>query len=83
MRRPVSTSAGFALFFLVGLGPTSAALQEASPGGGVSPQDAGIVVAFPQRDVHLDSASTLDVRVTHERAAEPLRAVAISILELD
>ena len=32
--------------------------------------EAGIVVAFPQRDVHLDSASTLDVRVTHERVEE-------------
>jgi potassium efflux system protein len=32
--------------------------------------EAGIVVAFPQRDVHLDTASTLDVRVTHERAEE-------------
>ena len=29
--------------------------------------DAGIVVAFPQRDVHLDTSSPLDIRIRHEQ----------------
>jgi potassium efflux system protein len=33
-------------------------------------RDAGIVVAFPQRDIHLDTERPLDIRI-HEGAARP------------
>jgi potassium efflux system protein len=29
--------------------------------------DAGLVFAFPQRDVHLDTSRPLDIRVSHEQ----------------
>ncbi|MGE0040981.1 MAG: mechanosensitive ion channel family protein [Vicinamibacterales bacterium] len=33
-------------------------------------RQAGVVIAFPQRDVHLDTLAPLDVRVVHERPPE-------------
>jgi potassium efflux system protein len=34
-------------------------------------QDAGLVIAFPQRDLHLDSASPLEVRILQGASPEP------------
>ena len=32
--------------------------------------DAGITIAFPQRDVHLDTSRPLDIRISHSKGAE-------------
>jgi potassium efflux system protein len=32
--------------------------------------EAGIVIAFPQRDVHLDTSSPLDIRISREKKQE-------------
>ena len=32
--------------------------------------DAGITIAFPQRDVHLDTSRPLDIRISHDKGAE-------------
>ena len=32
--------------------------------------DAGITIAFPQRDVHLDTSQPLDIRISHSNGAE-------------
>jgi small-conductance mechanosensitive channel len=34
-------------------------------------RDAGIVIAFPQRDVHLDTTAPLDVRLVAPPEAQP------------
>ena len=34
-------------------------------------REAGIVIAFPQRDVHLDTLSPLEVRMVRDGAAPP------------
>lgn len=34
-------------------------------------EDAGIVIAFPQRDIHLDTAQPLDVRIHRVQTSEP------------
>ncbi len=34
-------------------------------------RDAGIVIAFPQRDVHLDTSSPLDVRIVEPPEPQP------------
>jgi small-conductance mechanosensitive channel len=65
----------FALYFWVELRPTTSAMQVASDLRFMIAKrldEAGIVIAFPQRDVHLDAATPLRVELTN--AVPPVRA---------
>jgi small-conductance mechanosensitive channel len=58
----------FALYFWVELRPTTSAMQVASDLRFMIAKrldEAGIVIAFPQRDVHLDAATPLRIELTN------------------